>query len=297
MVDCLDSTCIGNSVCYVAIPEICGNGLDDDGDGLVDCADANCVVVDPACGVVGGVDEFVEEEVEEIEISPYAEIMKTRIRPSGILGANCPDKDGDGFPFASRLCKTGPYDCEDDNSNIYPGAVEVCDGFDNDCDDNRDNNLMGLGCLPNLYGAYVVQEPKDFYEKMVKKFTGFLTFPSTPVIEKIIYNGNTKEFAIFGKGFYEHGGESEKKMVLLIGFVDENGYYNAYPYEFNFVNENYVNIFFEGLPEGQSVWVQAVNYVERRGGKSTLGNVYRFDGFIRAAREQLPEDILKIIGM
>jgi hypothetical protein len=38
LVDCADPYCVGNTAC----PEICDNGVDDDGDKLVDCADPSC---------------------------------------------------------------------------------------------------------------------------------------------------------------------------------------------------------------------------------------------------------------
>ena len=34
--------CVDSATFVVIIPEICGNGLDDDGDGLIDCADEEC---------------------------------------------------------------------------------------------------------------------------------------------------------------------------------------------------------------------------------------------------------------
>ncbi len=46
-VDCADPDCASNPACQTS-PEICNNGLDDDGDGLVDCNDPDCAS-DPAC--------------------------------------------------------------------------------------------------------------------------------------------------------------------------------------------------------------------------------------------------------
>ena len=49
LVDCADPDCASNPACQTS-PEICTNGQDDDGDGLVDCSDPDCAS-DPACQV------------------------------------------------------------------------------------------------------------------------------------------------------------------------------------------------------------------------------------------------------
>lgn len=48
LVDCADPDCDAAPVCQGPV-EICTNGLDDDGDGLADCADPDCAS-EPACG-------------------------------------------------------------------------------------------------------------------------------------------------------------------------------------------------------------------------------------------------------
>jgi hypothetical protein len=40
--DCADPACFGASACVKPGVEVCNNGIDDDGDGLVDCADPDC---------------------------------------------------------------------------------------------------------------------------------------------------------------------------------------------------------------------------------------------------------------
>ena len=43
LIDCADATCINDPVCKAPTPEICNNGIDDNNNGLTDCADAACI--------------------------------------------------------------------------------------------------------------------------------------------------------------------------------------------------------------------------------------------------------------
>ena len=54
--DCDDSDCDAVHLCIL---EDCNNGVDDDGDGAVDCADTDCAG-DPACGPPSAGDECVD---------------------------------------------------------------------------------------------------------------------------------------------------------------------------------------------------------------------------------------------
>ena len=49
LVDCADADCVFHPSCQGQVETACENGLDDDGDGPVDCADSDCVG-SPACG-------------------------------------------------------------------------------------------------------------------------------------------------------------------------------------------------------------------------------------------------------
>ena len=105
------SACAGGSC--VASSEICGNGIDDDLDGLVDegCAGLPCAAdVDCAAG--------------EVCIS-------------GLCTVGGTDADGDGYATGS--------DCDDADATIHPGAVEACNGTDDDCDGSVDE-----GCAPPI---------------------------------------------------------------------------------------------------------------------------------------------------
>jgi hypothetical protein len=95
------------------VTETCNDAIDNNCDGRIDCADADCAA-DAGCQAC-------------------------------IAG----DVDGDGYSTAGGIC--GPIDCDDDPSDdpticatdpansrcaasVNPGASEVCDGIDNNCD-------------------------------------------------------------------------------------------------------------------------------------------------------------------
>ncbi len=145
--------------------EVC-NGIDDDGDGLIDSADPDVnrrgfLDADgdgwgstsvPSCGEAGTTDRGGDCDDAVATIFPGA-----AERCNGV-DDNCNqltdeddpaladrayiDADGDGFgagPGAMRCPVDGetdqPGDCDDQEAAAYPGAPQACDGIpDNDCD-------------------------------------------------------------------------------------------------------------------------------------------------------------------
>ena len=88
-------------------PEVCGDGIDNDCNGLDDVADVDADGYD---AVVCGGDDCDDDDAA---INP------------GV------DADFDG----SHACE----DCDDSDDTIFPGATEICDGQDNSCDGNVDD--------------------------------------------------------------------------------------------------------------------------------------------------------------
>jgi hypothetical protein len=105
-VDCDDNDCAANPAC-ASVAEICNNGLDDDGDGLIDCDDPDCRQIDsdgdgtPDCN-------------DGCANDPH----KTA---PGICGCGMADIDSDG---------DGTPDCNDqfpnDPNRVAPGTGGLC---------------------------------------------------------------------------------------------------------------------------------------------------------------------------
>ena len=104
----------------------CEDGVDNDGDGLVDCFDPNCDVCQEICddGIDNDFDGLIDCE-----------------DPDCAHEAHCCDRDLDGYFAEGGIC--GGDDCNDDplrgGNLINPGAVEIpADGVDQNCDGFED---------------------------------------------------------------------------------------------------------------------------------------------------------------
>jgi len=101
--------------------EDCTDGADNDGDGLIDCADPDCST-DPACG--GGDPEICDDGVDN--------------DGDGLI--DCDDSDCSGF----EGCGGSPEICDDGIDNDGDSRVD-CD--DSDCDAHPDCTTIS-GCTP-----------------------------------------------------------------------------------------------------------------------------------------------------
>ena len=132
--------------------EVCGDGVDQDCDGLVDADDPDAEPVDwyadadgdgypdpdgwlaRACeGPGGAVAAGADWDCDDADpaVHPGAVDAWYDGVDSDCDGADDDDADGDGHAAESA----GGDDCDDADARVHPGAVELCDdGLDDDCD-------------------------------------------------------------------------------------------------------------------------------------------------------------------
>jgi hypothetical protein len=144
-------------------PEDCDDGIDNDSDGLIDCADADACGEEPACdcdvdndghnkagGGCGG-NDCRDDDPSVYPGAPERCDSKDNdcdgTVDEGATEAWYTDADGDGWGTGAavnqcaqppgRVSRSG--DCNDGNPAIKPDAPEVCNGVDDDCDGATDD--------------------------------------------------------------------------------------------------------------------------------------------------------------
>lgn len=142
---------------FPGAPEICNDGVDNDGNGLIDAQDPACNVP-PACTDMDG-DGYSAEggscgpmDCNDMDpaINPGApencsdgidNNCNGKVDSADPNAVGCPvactDVDGDGYSVEGGNC--GPMDCNDMDPGLNPGVIEICDdGIDNNCDGKVD---------------------------------------------------------------------------------------------------------------------------------------------------------------
>jgi hypothetical protein len=143
---------------YPGAAEVCTDGIDNDGNGLVDAGDPNAIGCTGGCtdgdgdgySLEGGSCGPVDCDDSNSSVNPGAVeacgdgidnncngLVDTADANAVACPANCTDQDGDGFSADGGAC--GPIDCNDNDASINPGALEICgDGVDNNCNSQVD---------------------------------------------------------------------------------------------------------------------------------------------------------------
>ncbi len=121
----------------------CGDGIDNDQDGVTDCNDSDCFT-SVYCRDVDGDGYAAIDDCDDSKQSVYPGAYDV---PDDGIDQDCDgqdatnsgggtDNDGDGWDASS--------DCDDSNPNTYPGAYDVPDdGIDQDCDGQDATNGGG----------------------------------------------------------------------------------------------------------------------------------------------------------
>jgi len=181
-IDCDDADCYSDPACGGS-SEICNNGIDDDNDGYVDCDDGDCSS-DPACSSSG-------------------EICDNGTDDDGNFLCDCMDifscaVDCLFYPAEEENCGDGLdedhdclVDCDDpdcDSAIECGGTPEVCDNDidddgdgDIDCDDSDCAGIAGCYCYP-LYTVScgdTVSESTSGEPNYIEEYTGCGNYPDT----------------------------------------------------------------------------------------------------------------------
>ncbi len=131
LIDCADPDCAGAPTCCVPHTEICTNGVDDDCDRAVDCVDPDCASFPICCiptteNCSNGVDDDCDGQVDCGDAN--CTLTPTCCMPVPENCANGHDDDCNGLiDCADPMCTMSPACCV--------ATTEICtNGIDDDCD-------------------------------------------------------------------------------------------------------------------------------------------------------------------
>jgi hypothetical protein len=138
------------------VPEVCGDGLDNDCNGLADCSDRVCAGTPACCRPSGAEDNLracadgVDNDCDGVTDCNDMGCVPTAAccRPTGREVCNDGrDNDCNGVADCSdRACLTSPLCCRP--TGTEDNAMACADGRDNDCDGVADCNDPGCAALP-----------------------------------------------------------------------------------------------------------------------------------------------------
>ncbi|NCG18876.1 MAG: hypothetical protein GWP91_07685, partial [Rhodobacterales bacterium] len=151
-IDCADTDCIGDPACG-ATETLCDDGLDNDGDGPIDCADTDCLA-DPSClaeDCFNGLDDDLDGLDDCADPDCPDTDSDTVLDYCDICsgGDDNLDADGDGVPNACDNCPTVSNSGQNDvDSDGVGNACDVCSGGDDTLDADSDGVPDFCGICP-----------------------------------------------------------------------------------------------------------------------------------------------------
>ncbi len=156
LIDCQDESCSGSSSCMENSLYTCVDGIDNDGDGLIDCQEAICqsFIVCAEYSVAGCTDGFDNDFDGLIDCADRhrQEILNNICSPSESTLALCSDRldnDGDGL-----------LDCEDSDCGFVQlqafqaNAIDYVNIIDAICPGNNNGSVELLGQLNSSQYQY-----------------------------------------------------------------------------------------------------------------------------------------------
>ena len=187
----------------------CFDGIDNDGDGLIDQADPDCNCVDedrdgycssryggddcndddpsihPGADEVCG--DLIDQNCDGVDLEcedcdngkdDDGDTLIDCADPDcvGTPECDCTDADGDGYCSEA----SGGSDCNDSNSSVHPGASEICDDLDNDCDGLVDEGDVCGGTGPGDLHSYRIRVYTSGMSFEDVAVTGSLCVPGRP---------------------------------------------------------------------------------------------------------------------
>ena len=122
----------------------CDDGVDNDQNGSVDCADEGCALATLCTDGDNdtGDDDTGDDDTGDDDTGDDDSGDDDSGDDDSAADDDDDDDDDDSSPDADQDGDGFTEDCDDTNPNVFPGAAELCDGLDNDC-----NNVVDDGAL------------------------------------------------------------------------------------------------------------------------------------------------------